>query len=499
MAATRSQGPICGAAALAILLLAPTLTYPLARDQGIFLYVAQALLRGELPYRDAWELKPPGVHLVYAALLAGFGSRPIVFCAADVAAAALTAGGLALLVQRWYGAGAAVVAAGWYAALHLRLGYANVSQPEGFAAPLLVGAMLLATSERRQRTIPLWAASLLAGAAAAFKYSLAFAVAPALIAAVATGKGRWRRLAASVAGLLVVPLLLAGWLMASGAWPAFVEIQRDFLPGHAARARDAAGLLEVTGIAAFGEIPLLLALAAWQASRSGTLALWLAAAWAGVVAQGKYWGYHAIPAMAPLAALAAIGSERLASGIAARWPKAWTWRPAILILPLLAALVGRAETYAIAARLATGNLARDAYDARFGPPGRPHFSALGCRWVADYLRTTTAPAERVLQWGFDPLPLALAGRRSPTRFFFHQPLVAPWSPARWREEFLADLARDPPTVIVVAHQDAVPAATGRTADSASLLADFPTFAAFLRERYRFDRRIEDFSCYRRVR
>jgi len=499
VAATRFPGLIWGAAALATLLLAPTLAYPLARDQGIFLYVAQSLLRGELPYRDAWELKPPGVHLVYAGLLAGFGLRPVVFCAADVVAAALTAGLLARLIRGEHGCRAGWLAAAWYAALHLRLGYANVAQPEGFAAPLLVGAMLLATGDRRTQPATLLAAGLLAGSAAMFKYTTAVAVLPALLAAALAGKRRPIRLAALAAGLLLVPLALAGWLMASRAWPAFVEIQRDFLPGHTAHARDAVDPLAVTGIAAFGEIPLLLALAAWRAPRSGTPALWLAAAWAGVVAQGKYWGYHAIPAMAPLAGLAAIGSDRLASGIAARWPKTSAWRPAILILPLLTAPLGRAESYAIAARLATGDLARDAYEARFGPPGRPHFSALGCRWVADYLRATTAPTDPVLQWGFDPLPLALAGRRSPTRFFFHQPLVAPWAPARWREEFLADLARDPPVVILVAHQDAVPAATGRSADSASLVAEFPELAALLHDRYRFDRRIEDFSCYRRVR
>ena len=56
--------------ALAALLLLPSLFYPFARDQGVFAYAGQVILRGGWPYRDVWDLKPPGVYFSYAAMLA---------------------------------------------------------------------------------------------------------------------------------------------------------------------------------------------------------------------------------------------------------------------------------------------------------------------------------------------------------------------------------------------------------------------------------------------
>lgn len=40
------------------------------RDSGVFLHVAQAVLDGGLPYADAWDQKPPGIHYIGAAGLA---------------------------------------------------------------------------------------------------------------------------------------------------------------------------------------------------------------------------------------------------------------------------------------------------------------------------------------------------------------------------------------------------------------------------------------------
>src|SRR5438552_3773650 len=55
------------ALALAATALLPELWFPLARDQGVFACVAGRILRGALPYRDAWDIKPPPIYLTYAA------------------------------------------------------------------------------------------------------------------------------------------------------------------------------------------------------------------------------------------------------------------------------------------------------------------------------------------------------------------------------------------------------------------------------------------------
>src|SRR5262249_12601761 len=68
----------------------PSLAQPMGADQGLYAYVGERILHGDLAYRDAWDQKPPGIHYVYAALRA-MSTRDIVVPAADLVAAALVA------------------------------------------------------------------------------------------------------------------------------------------------------------------------------------------------------------------------------------------------------------------------------------------------------------------------------------------------------------------------------------------------------------------------
>src|SRR3954470_16094558 len=59
--------------ALACVLLAvrlPSLVQPMGADQGLYAYVGEQILSGGLPYRDAWDQKPPAIHLTYAVMRA---------------------------------------------------------------------------------------------------------------------------------------------------------------------------------------------------------------------------------------------------------------------------------------------------------------------------------------------------------------------------------------------------------------------------------------------
>jgi hypothetical protein len=58
---------------LSALLLAQLLDFGYGRDQALYAVVSDALLRGEVPYRDAWDFKPPGIYFTYAFARAVFG------------------------------------------------------------------------------------------------------------------------------------------------------------------------------------------------------------------------------------------------------------------------------------------------------------------------------------------------------------------------------------------------------------------------------------------
>lgn len=49
---------------------------PLERDEGEYAYAGQLLLHGDVPYRDAYNMKLPGTYLAYAASMAIFGQTP---------------------------------------------------------------------------------------------------------------------------------------------------------------------------------------------------------------------------------------------------------------------------------------------------------------------------------------------------------------------------------------------------------------------------------------
>ena len=181
------------AAALLILRL-PSLAQPMGPDQGLYAYVGDRILHGELAYRDAWDQKPPGIHYVYAALRA-ISHRDVIVPAADLAAAVA----VAALLWRLGRLLAGPIAGGVSAVIFLLLSdpsfarYGGVrvrAQCETFIALAVTGAIALALGATGARgahgvegagakgargaqgaTVGLLAAGLLIGVAFALKYN----------------------------------------------------------------------------------------------------------------------------------------------------------------------------------------------------------------------------------------------------------------------------------------------------------------------------------------
>ncbi|HEY2982019.1 MAG TPA: hypothetical protein VGJ22_12620, partial [Anaerolineales bacterium] len=62
--------------ALSVLVQANPATRLPGRDNGFYLYIGEEIVHGKLPYRDAWESKPPAIFYLNAlALRLGRGSR----------------------------------------------------------------------------------------------------------------------------------------------------------------------------------------------------------------------------------------------------------------------------------------------------------------------------------------------------------------------------------------------------------------------------------------
>src|SRR2546428_596771 len=160
MSSGRREALVCGALALlALIVLVPHATagrVP-SEDTGVFTYVARLIGEGGLPYRDAWDHKPPGVYLIDAVALAVAGLWGL--WAAEVVALALAA----ILSYRALantGLGGAAALAGTFAwlvalpRLFLEDGV-QTNFSELFALPLQLAALdLFAREEARPR--PTW-------------------------------------------------------------------------------------------------------------------------------------------------------------------------------------------------------------------------------------------------------------------------------------------------------------------------------------------------------
>src|SRR4030095_5884077 len=97
VAGTRQRGWWLGALGvlvLATMLRAPVASLPLERDEGEYAYIAQRWMAGDVPYRDVFDQKPPGIFAFYAAAFALGGESP---AAVRFAAQLWIAAGLAAL------------------------------------------------------------------------------------------------------------------------------------------------------------------------------------------------------------------------------------------------------------------------------------------------------------------------------------------------------------------------------------------------------------------
>src|SRR3989442_5364215 len=74
VAARCSRLGLAVALAFVVFRALPNLTYPMGNDQATYGLIGGALLHGQKLYRDAWDMKPPGIFWIYAVMVKLFGT-----------------------------------------------------------------------------------------------------------------------------------------------------------------------------------------------------------------------------------------------------------------------------------------------------------------------------------------------------------------------------------------------------------------------------------------
>jgi len=521
-----ATGVLAAVLLLAIGLRLPALAEPIGVDQGIFATFAMALRDGLAPYRDVWDQKPPGIHLLYlAAITIGGASAHSIFWL-DFTGWAATALFIGLLARRLSGNGAAGWVIGTYALLslpYIRYGYGGFLEravPEVFINACVAGAAcLLAAADGR-----VWRAMAAGGAigAAAVLKPWALALWPSVVLGAkpdANVPARLRLLAAAVPGLLAVPLALWVWLWSADAlgeaWTAIVDYNRAYLargPGMLVFAdrfvhhvwwltkTDPLWMLGVAG-ALNGGIravrsrrldPVWVVGVAWL-----SLAV-LAAAGSGI----RLFTTYFIPCQPPLALLA--GSCLLAA------PPGGRQRADVTVALAMAVVVGARTLYldlpgrvanplmadVAALRVAEGSPAHLAYLERFGSYNAGRGYSARANWeLAEYVRRTTARSDRCYIFGMAPAVYVDSDRLPANRFLFVWAALAGLvkHPGFSIDELAADLEAAKPALIIMEQHNNDSLSGGRSEERFAQ----PPMQHVLRN-YQVDKTIEDFTVYRRL-
>jgi hypothetical protein len=515
-------------ALLTLVLFAQLLEYGYGRDQAIYSLIADALLRGDAPYRDAWDFKTPGIYAVYAFARAVFGGSFAAVRVFEVLALISLFPAFAIFSRRHVGSARAGLLCAAVAILaYVPIEFWYTGQPEGFGGIALAWALACATYSPppgagragEWRQLAAWAgAAALYSIAALLKpplgggilVSFAFVVASRRPAASAAGWGRALAapsLAFAVGGALPVLATLA-YFAALGALADLSRALFVFAPGYTAIDFADSSAWPLLGrslrewlllTAPFNLVGLVaLALLPPLASRErlgiahvlGVVALSLL----GVALQAKFFLYHYAAVLLLTGLLAGWGYWKL-------WIRA---RRSALTTAVFAAVLA-----AIAFDLAPGLPEMRVFwtrsalrlEAHMKPELRiPYRDGLhdfgdvdagSNRRAAEWLIANTPSDARLFIWGFEPVIYHLSARRPASRYIYNVPQRTEWAQAESRQTLIQELTAAPPAAVVVVHRDSLPWVTGSPLDSAAALTTFPELQQLLRKEYRQAQRIGD--------
>ena len=479
--------------ALLLSLRLPAFVQPSGNDQNLYLYSAEQVRAGGVPYRDAWDQKPPGIAFVYAALRTVWpGPSTVAF--GDIAASALTAGLLILLGRR-----AVTPVAGYLAAsTFLLFGHPSIArlggiylrgQCEVFIAPAVAAAILLlwvppGVLRSRGRLL---ASGLCLGVAFWLKYNaLAYAlpVAAALVVGTASAEP-WRTRAREaiwvVAGFAALGALVLLYFAAHGALEDLRLATIDFNLRYSSETYDGPASVARYVIAMpFGRAREDML---WYLGGAGAVALlvlsprrslrpvaivtmaWLLAAVMSIAANGSRGLPQYFVQAGPALGLAFAGGAVLATARGRLWTAATAvvivvglWRVGVerpgfagLKLGGLPQLVSNVT---LDLRHLTGGIDRPAYLARF--KGQQKYSAAEIDALTALVRATTSGSDRILVFGFAPAVYVDSGRRSASRFFWSRPVILEFAADRsgyGSSGLLAELEQNDPAIVALQKQD----------------------------------------------
>jgi len=496
---------------LTALIYAPSLSWSFGHDQNVFAEIGALILKGKLPYLDAWDIKPPNIFYVYAFAEWLFGQSELAIRLLDWLSIVVTGGLVFHLVSRHASPESNVsnriglLATFLFAITAFTLGLADTAQTESFSLLWLVAAAICVYREQSYARIFL--AGVFLAIAGFFKTTNFVFFLPLAIELLSFPDNRTKRLLLFIAGCGVGSLAELGFMWSQGYLLEYLLIARSVFLGHAS---ELAGS-PVTVFAVFRIICVYLG--AWLpigtigavtifSSRyrrifaynvSGRFAAFLLglllAGVIGVLVQQKGWGYHYVillPGLLPLTAL-------LSYPILAKVAHVISQR-----VPVHPCVVGVALTIFITViPLSGARWLHVYYDSALALSNHPKYmTTLGkhnsmyyppcTESLAEYLRKHVPPSESIFILGQEPGAYWKANRLPASRYIYTLLFTSPVMEQENFDELARSLSKAAPAVIVVERFDTLAfSGTAATSEGQLLTPKLLGVNTLLHDQYEF--------------
>jgi len=464
--------------AVAGLWLAMSFTYPFGWDQGILSWAGHVVLRGGMPYRDAWDMKGPVAYQVFALTEAIFGvhlwSIRVVDAALLLLATASVARASAALADRLVARWSAIVFFLWYASHS----YWHTAQPDGWVAMamaiVVLGTVIEETPTRRR----LIACGVCVGTMSLVKpIYVMFLVLPLMFAVDRRRRSRGADAALVILGAVLPVGVCAAWFAAHNdlaeLWAIYIRYPATVYnevatPSVLTRMEGLVRYVLQAPVIGVGlPIVVLGSLALWQTRprTASVLVTWAVLSVFLVVLQGRFFAYHWLPLLPAFVVLGAVGARVVVDRIRM-----------LAVASLVVILTGCIAPIAIeqfrfllwiAGRIDTATY----YDG-YGEPGSE-------MRAVEWLRTKGADG-KVFVFGWNTGVAWLSHREIVSRFGFSMPLLLGGSVnlrSAYQAELLGALRADIPRYIIVGVQ------SQRILGWSAATSDFPALANFVQSGY----------------
>ncbi len=492
------------------------LTYPFGRDQGIYAYAGKLLLEGKMNYQYVFDLKPPGIHFLFAFSQLVFGESMFNTRIFDIIWQSLTAFVIFLIsIRITQNKGLSIASSFLYILLYYRLDYWHTLQADGMLnLPFAVSILLLISAHDRHSFLKIFFAGVLLGIALIFKYTIAAFLPLVLVCIMLSGKEllslRFKNSAAYLLGITITFLVIGLLYFVTGSFREMIDIQlvqtplytriayetesTAFITKHVIRLFTGSvySPLIVISVISF----MILAIKKRLTFENAILFCWILSSLASLILQWKFYYYHFLVIMAPLAVGAVYAAYVIAGFMKTKFKKFVYQAFVVLLLGYIAfASSPYITNYVNLYALITGQESLKEVYIKNGTTTDSVFTIKKTFGAIDMVNHYTNPEDRIFIWGFDPLVYFVSGRRCSSRFIYNFPLLWKGENAAFRKEFVDDLTKSPPKLILVAEGDPLYFISGYNEDSKQLLERFPEFRSVLNSNYVFKNKVDDFDYY----